>query len=245
MMTNQSLFSPEGRLYQVEYAIEAVARAGACVGILASDGLVLVGEIPHRHPLLNLSLEPKQIYDVNKYNACMVTGDLADGERLVDAMKKMSQHHKNVYGETMPPERLVERICRKKQAHTMYGGLRPFTVSVIYMGWDRHAGYQLFQSDPSGNYAGWRNVCIGRNARQAQSFLNEELCGRAQPDLMKAIGLAIQALEVAMDGDLVRETTIQVATLMRLGHRCELQILDQGAILQLLRIHYHRTAPRE
>ncbi|VDM69733.1 unnamed protein product [Strongylus vulgaris] len=63
----------------------------------------------------------------------------------------------------MPVEQLVQNLCNEKQRYTQIGGKRPFGVSLLYMGWDKHYGYQLYQSDPSGNYTGWKATCIGNN----------------------------------------------------------------------------------
>uniref|UniRef100_A0AAQ4P0W5 Proteasome 20S subunit alpha 4 n=1 Tax=Gasterosteus aculeatus aculeatus TaxID=481459 RepID=A0AAQ4P0W5_GASAC len=68
------------------------------------------------------------------------------------------------YQEPMPCEQLVTVLCDIKQAYTQFGGKRPFGVSLLYMGWDKHYGFQLYQSDPSGNYGGWKATCIGNNS---------------------------------------------------------------------------------
>lgn len=76
----------------------------------------------------------------------------------------LAQRYQLNYGEPMPCEQLVSYLCDIKQAYTQYGGKRPFGVSILYMGWDKHYGYQLYQSDPSGNYGGWKATCIGNNS---------------------------------------------------------------------------------
>uniref|UniRef100_A0A8D0AF44 Proteasome 20S subunit alpha 4 n=1 Tax=Sander lucioperca TaxID=283035 RepID=A0A8D0AF44_SANLU len=68
------------------------------------------------------------------------------------------------YQEPIPCEQLVTALCDIKQAYTQFGGKRPFGVSLLYMGWDKHYGFQLYQSDPSGNYGGWKATCIGNNS---------------------------------------------------------------------------------
>ena len=67
------------------------------------------------------------------------------------------------YREDIPVEELVVRMCNYKQSYTQHGGLRPFGVSFLYAGWDRHHGFQLYLSDPSGNYGGWKATAIGQN----------------------------------------------------------------------------------
>ena len=70
------------------------------------------------------------------------------------------------FQEPVPVEQLIKPMCDVKQAFTQFGGKRPFGVSILYMGWDKHLGYQLYQSDPSGNYGGWKATCIGNNSQR-------------------------------------------------------------------------------
>ena len=80
------------------------------------------------------------------------------------------------YGESIPCEQLVSWLCDVKQAYTQYGGKRPFGVSLLYAGWDHQYGFQLYQSDPSGNYGGWKATCIGNNSAAAVSMLKQVCC---------------------------------------------------------------------
>jgi 20S proteasome subunit alpha 3 len=66
------------------------------------------------------------------------------------------------YQQPVPVEQVVKSICNYKQAYTQYGGLRPFGTAFLFAGWDKHYGFQLYQTDPSGNYSGWRATVIGR-----------------------------------------------------------------------------------
>lgn len=102
------------------------------------------------------------------------------------------------YGEPMPCEQLVSYLCDIKQAYTQYGGKRPFGVSILYMGWDKHYGYQLYQSDPSGNYGGWKATCIGNNSGAAISILKQELSDEPIT-LTSAEDLAVKVLSKSLD----------------------------------------------
>lgn len=86
-----------------------------------------------------------------------------------------AQRYQLNYGEPMPCEQLVSYLCDIKQAYTQYGGKRPFGVSILYMGWDKHYGYQLYQSDPSGNYGGWKATCIGNNSGVSSIYTSSPL----------------------------------------------------------------------
>jgi hypothetical protein len=74
----------------------------------------------------------------------------------------------------MPVEQLVQYVCNMKQSYTQHGGMRPFGVSFLYAGWDKYFGFQLYQSDPSGNYSGWKATCIGGNLSTAQSIFKTD-----------------------------------------------------------------------
>lgn len=67
------------------------------------------------------------------------------------------------YQEIMPVEQAVRSVCNYKQAYTQFGGLRPFGVAFVFAGWDSHYGFQLYQSDPSGNFSGWKATVIGNS----------------------------------------------------------------------------------
>lgn len=178
-------FSP-GRLYQVEYAMEAISHAGTCLGILAKDGILLAAERRNTNKLLDGAIFSEKIYKLNEWvmpdwlrvvfaNAnpvfslssdmvCSVAGITSDANVLTNELRVIAQRYQLNYGEPMPCEQLVSYLCDIKQAYTQYGGKRPFGVSILYMGWDKHYGYQLYQSDPSGNYGGWKATCIGNNS---------------------------------------------------------------------------------
>ncbi|CAG8706063.1 1989_t:CDS:2, partial [Cetraspora pellucida] len=92
---------------------------------------------------------------------------------------------------------MVQRLCDLKQGYTQYGGLRPFGVSFIYAGHDSHYGFQLYHSDPSGNYGGWKATCIGANNASAQSLLKQDY--KDEITLKEARELAAKVLSKTMD----------------------------------------------
>ena len=94
-------------------------------------------------------------------------------------------------------EQLVTLLCDYKHGYTQYGGLRPFGVAFLYAGWDRHHGFQLYQSDPSGNYSGWKATAIGSNSQSAQSTLKADYT--EEQSLGDATKLAVRVLAKAMD----------------------------------------------
>ncbi|THU71328.1 hypothetical protein C4D60_Mb04t00250 [Musa balbisiana] len=155
-----TIFSPEGRLYQVEYAMEAIGNAGAAIGILARDGVILVGEKKVTSKLLQTSRSTEKMYKIDDHLACAVAGIMSDANILINTARVQAQRYTFAYQEPMPIEQLVQSLCDTKQGYTQFGGLRPFGVSFLFAGWDKNYGFQLYMSDPSGNYSGWKAAAI-------------------------------------------------------------------------------------
>lgn len=172
--TRTTTFSPEGRLYQVEYAMEAISQAGTCIGILTREGILLAVENRKVHKLLDDSVGAEKIYKLTGNIACSVAGITGDANKLVHLLRLHGQRHLLQYNEEIPVQQMVENIADYKQYFTQRGGKRPFGVSILYMGWDEHFQYQLYMSDPSGNYSGWKSMCIGKNSQAAISLLKQE-----------------------------------------------------------------------
>jgi len=172
--TSTTTFSPEGRLHQVEYAIEAINKAGTCVGILAKDGVVMASEKRVTSGLLATPKVSEKTYKLCAHAACSVAGLTADASILIDHARLKAGRYAHAYVEPVPVEQLVEHVCNYKQAYTQYGGLRPFGVAFLFAGYDCNHGFQLYQSDPSGNYSGWRATVIGSNNQAGKSLLKSE-----------------------------------------------------------------------
>jgi 20S proteasome subunit alpha 3 len=111
------------------------------------------------------------MYKLDDHIACAVAGITADANILISNARLNAQRYLYSYQEPVPVEYLVQQLCDLKQGYTQYGGLRPFGVSFLYGGWDKNYGYQLYHSDPSGNYGGWKAYAIGANNQSAQSML--------------------------------------------------------------------------
>lgn len=222
--SSTTTFSPEGRLHQVEYAIEAINNAGTCVGILAKDGVVMASEKKVTSSLLAPSKTSEKTYKLCQHAACNVAGLTADANILIDQARLRAGRYQYQYCEAIPMELLVEHVCNYKQAYTQYGGLRPFGVAFLFAGYDEHYGFQLYQSDPSGNYSGWKATVIGANNQAGKSLLKneygtekkekgkdkdtddkmkvegeEEEEGISMPDVSEALRLAVKVLNKTMD----------------------------------------------
>ncbi|KAG7230864.1 hypothetical protein INR49_024891 [Caranx melampygus] len=117
-----TIFSPEGRLYQVEYAMEAIGHAGTCLGILANDGVLLAAERRNIHKLLDEVFFSEKIYKLNEDMACSVAGITSDANVLTNELRLIAQRYLLQYQEPIPCEQLVTALCDIKQAYTQFGG---------------------------------------------------------------------------------------------------------------------------
>jgi len=234
--TRTTIFSPEGRLYQVEYAMEAIGHAGTCLGILASDGIVLAAERRNTNKLLDEASTAEKIYKLHEDMACSVAGITSDANVLTNELRQIAQRYLLQYGESIPCERLVSWLCDIKQAYTQYGGKRPFGVSILYMGWDKHYGFQLYQSDPSGNYGGWKATCIGNNSPAAVSILKQEY-KEGETTLKEALALAVKVLSKTLDMTKLTPDKLEMATLTRdhEKNRSRIRILPQNEVEKLIK----------
>lgn len=226
--------------------MEAISHAGTCLGIQAEDGILLAAECRNTNKLLDTSIFSEKIYKLDDNMVCSVAGITSDANVLTNELRIIAQRYKFNYGESIPCEQLVSYLCDIKQAYTQYGGKRPFGVSILYMGWDKHYGYQLYQSDPSGNYGGWRATCIGNNFGAAISMLKQELGENEKKiTLDQAKDLSIKVLVKTLDTTKLTAEKIEMATLRRIDDKTEIKILGKTDVEQLIEKHNKLAAEAE
>ncbi|SAL96791.1 hypothetical protein [Absidia glauca] len=228
-----TIFSPEGRLYQVEYAMEAISQAGIALGILATDGIVIAAEKKVTSKLLEQTASSEKIYKLNDNMICGVAGITADANILINWTRASAQKYLFSYNEDIPVEQLVQRLCDLKQGYTQYGGLRPFGVSFIFAGYDEHFGFQLYHSDPSGNYGGWKATCIGANNASAQSILKQDY--KETMNLEEAKALAIKVLSKTMDSTTLTSEKLEFATIQLKDKKVQYDLYKPAEIDALLK----------
>jgi len=209
-----TIFSPEGRLYQVEYAMEAISKAGSAVGILSNEGVVLAAEKRITSKLLDIRKSTEKTYKIDDHVATAVAGITSDANILIERARLTAQRYSYVYQEPIPIEQLLLQVCDLKQSYTQYGGLRPFGVSFLFAGYDDHHGFQLYQSDPSGNYGGWYATAIGSNNPAAQSILKSDY-KQGEMTLDDALLLAVKVLNKTMDTTSPSPEKLEFSTITR------------------------------
>lgn len=154
------------------------------------------------------------MYKIDDHCAVAVAGITSDANILLNYARLEAQRYTYGYGETIPVEQLLMRVCDLKQGYTQFGGLRPFGVSFLFAGWDEHHGFQLYQSDPSGNYGGWKAKAIGANNQAAQSILKTDY-KVGETNLDEALVLAVKVLSKTMDTTAPTPEKLEFATVTK------------------------------
>jgi proteasome alpha subunit len=193
-----TVFSPDGRLFQVEYAREAVKRGTTAVGIKARNGVALLVDKRLTSRLLEGGSVEK-IFQIDDHIGAATSGLVADARILIDRGRIEAQINKIVYDEPIDVETLAKRICDFKQQYTQLGGLRPFGTALLIGGVYNGSNY-LFETDPSGALLEYKATAIG----SGRSVVTELLEQRYQDDIMleDAIVLALEALHKVTEGKL-------------------------------------------
>jgi len=194
-----TIFSPDGRLFQVEYAFEAVKKGLTTLGIKAKDGVVLAVEKRRASPLVEGT---EKIKKIDEHVGLAFAGLFGDARILIDQARYYAQVHRLLYGEKIPIELLAKRICDIKQAYTQHGGVRPFGVALLFAGIDRR-GLQLIHTDPGGSYIICRAYAIGSGAQKALEMLEKRYLDDI--DVKKASLLAIEVLDNIMEGKMDKD----------------------------------------
>jgi len=203
-----TIFSPEGRIYQVEYALELVKRGSPIVGIRSNEGVVLAALEPKLSKLAAPS-NSKKIFKIDDHVGVAIAGLSPDARVLIREARVYSQSNKMTYDEPVDVEDLTSSVGDLLQRYTQNAGVRPFGVSLLFGGVDEFRA-SLIATDPSGSYRGYKATAIGRNSEKAKKVLSEQY--RDEVTLDEAIGLAVEALKDASEEPLTADA-INVAVI--------------------------------
>ncbi len=213
-----TVFSPDGRLFQVEYAREAVKRGTTALGIKVEEGVVL--GVDKR--VTSKLIEPESIekvYQIDTHIGAATAGLVADARVLVERARVEAQTYRYTYGEPIDVDVLVKSICDLKQVYTQHGGVRPFGTALLIAGVDTK-GCRLFETDPSGALTEHKATAIGEGRQEALDVFEEEY--REDMSLDEAVELAVKALYEASR----EETTVE---------NLEIAVVDEDGFRKLER----------
>ncbi|MBR9682100.1 MAG: archaeal proteasome endopeptidase complex subunit alpha [Candidatus Aenigmarchaeota archaeon] len=183
-------FSPDGRLFQVEYAREAVKRGTTSLGLIFKEGVIIAAA----RPLGQLAVPnhgSDKIHQIDDHLGAAISGFIADGRVLIDAGRLKAQIHKLTYDEPLSVRGAVKEIADRMQLFTQYGGVRPYGVALLFGGIDEN-GPELFEIDPSSTFYNWKAQVIGRGGKESTKILSKGWKeGMSEEDALK---LAVESL---------------------------------------------------
>jgi len=211
-------FSPEGRLFQVEYAIEAIKLGSTSIGIQTSEGVVLAVEKRLTSPLLE-SNSVEKIMEIDSHIGAAMSGLTADARTLIDYARVEAQNHTFTFNEPMSVESCTQAICDlalrfgedRKSEKAMS---RPFGVALLVAGVDEN-GPALFHTDPSGTFIQFEAKAIGAGSEGAQATLQDKYSKSIT--LKEAEKLALQTLKQVME-EKISATNVEIAS-VELGRK--------------------------
>jgi len=201
-----TIFSPEGRLYQVEYALELVKRGAPIVGVSSPQGVaVAANESPES--ILEDGEYFRKIFQLDEHVCMAIAGLSSDARVLINQARVYSQSNRLLYNEPVDVEILARRLGDIAQLYTQHAGVRPFGVSTIMAGIDAE-GSRVMTTDPSGSYRGYKATAVGRKSDEANKLLEERY--KDDITLDSAISLAAEAIKIASE-DTLNPNNIKVA----------------------------------
>jgi proteasome alpha subunit len=189
-----TVFSPDGRLFQVEYAMELVNRGATILGIQCREGVVLGAE-ETVDPLEEAESSWK-IFKLDNHIGATIVGLSSDARVLIDNARIYAQSNKLTYDEPIDVEVVTKRVCDIKQLYTQHAGVRPFGVSMIFAGVDK-TGNHVFGTHPSGTYRGYKARAEGAGRETVVKILREEY--REEMSLEDTIKLSVKCLVKALE----------------------------------------------
>jgi len=193
-----TVFSPDGRLFQVEYAREAVRRGTTTVGIKYKDGVILIVD----KRITSRLIEPRsieKIFQIDDHIGCATSGLVADARILVERARIDAQINEITYNRKIDVKTLVRKLCDYKQTYTQYGGVRPFGTALLIAGFD-DTGPRLFSTDPSGAMIEYKATSEGAGRNKAIAYLEKNY--RDGMDFEEAVILGIRALNEGVESKL-------------------------------------------
>ncbi|KAJ9205192.1 hypothetical protein DTO021D3_2882 [Paecilomyces variotii] len=195
-----SVFSPDGHVFQVEYALEAVKRGTCAVGVKGKDIVVLGCEKRSAMKLQDTRITPSKICLLDNHVCLAFAGLNADARILVDKARVEAQSHRLTVEDPVSIEYITKYVAGVQQRYTQSGGVRPFGISTLIVGFDKGDNVpRLYQTEPSGIYSAWKANAIGRSSKTVREFLERN--HKDDMDREQTIQLTIKSLlEVVQTG---------------------------------------------
>ncbi|BCS90728.1 MAG: proteasome endopeptidase complex, subunit alpha [Candidatus Micrarchaeota archaeon] len=190
-----TMFSPDGKLYQVEYAIVATKKGATAIGLIIDNGVVLAGEKTYEAPFVIYKTVQK-VFRIDHLIGATYSGMVSDGLHLINILRNKAQTHRLLYNEAETIDGLAKDISEEMQVATQYGGLRPYAVSLLLGGVDPNA--VVFEIDPSGSPVGYKARAIGQGRDKATEILSKEFKDGMSKE--EGVSLAVDIIKKVHEG---------------------------------------------
>lgn len=195
-----AMFSPDGRLLQVEYAKRTVKQGTTAIGITCKDGVLLLADKRIVEKLI-VGKSIEKVFQIDDHIGATASGIISDGRILIERAQVVAQQHRVTFDEPIEVESLVKNICNLKQIYTQAGGVRPFGVALMFIG--INDGPQVFVTDPTGIFFEYKATAIGEAETEVKEILNKDY--RENMTLEDGLKLALNALKKVLGKDFSME----------------------------------------
>ncbi|WOV93052.1 MAG: archaeal proteasome endopeptidase complex subunit alpha [Candidatus Nitrosoabyssus spongiisocia] len=221
-----TVFSPDGRLYQVEYAIETIRRGSITVGISCNDGVIMAVE--EKTLKLQIGDTVQKIFQIDDHVGIAAAGYIPDARSQVDNARFFSQSNKLIYDEPVDIEEIAKHLADQCQQYTQFAGVRPFGVALIIAGINRGKS-TLYLTDPSGTFVQYDAVAIGSGSDDVTSFLEKHY--KMDLSMDDALQLSVAAINMTHE-DKTESVQTRIAKISTIDTKFE--ILSNDAVDKLV-----------
>jgi len=223
-----SIWSPQGRIFQIEYAMEAVKQGSATVGLKSKDYAVLVAL---KRSSSELSSYQKKIIKIDEHVATSIAGLTSDGRLLSNYMRDECLDSQYVFESPLPVSRLVTSTAEKMQKPTKVYGRRPFGVGLLVAGYDSQ-GSHIYQLCPSANYFDCKAMSIGARSQSARTYLERNLDKFTESTYEEIIAHGLRALRECLPNE--QELNTKNCTISVVGKDKPMTLLDNDDVAPFL-----------
>lgn len=209
-----TIFSPEGRLYQVEYAFKAARSSGlTAIGVRGADSCVIVSQKKVPDKLLDPT-SITHIFKVTDKIGCVCNGLIADAKSLVTRARYEAAEFAYKNGYDVPVHLLARRLADNAQIYTQHAFTRALGVVTMLISFDEEKGPQLYRTDPAGHYIGFKACAAGQKEQEANNFLEKKIKADSKMNFKDTVETALITLQTVLGADL-KATDVEVAVVTR------------------------------